>query len=201
VNSAAPGPIFIQIYGFGGNPLKYTDPDGNELEIAFYVKNIVRNELGGSKAEGSMSVYNSNTKNTFWIDNVISGGVGRTDEENGNTHVPFGTYDILETRIDGALYQRLEAQDGEYGDDVVSFKKANDHSLIRLHYRGNGLTWGCISVENDGATKIMAEMENTETGMVLVDTKFENKILRRLLPKEPQIKYGELRVVDLTGIK
>jgi hypothetical protein len=28
VNSAAPGPIFIQIYGFGGNPLKYTDPDG-----------------------------------------------------------------------------------------------------------------------------------------------------------------------------
>jgi hypothetical protein len=28
VNSAAPGPIFIQIYGFEGNPLKYTDPNG-----------------------------------------------------------------------------------------------------------------------------------------------------------------------------
>jgi hypothetical protein len=30
VNSTAPGPIFIQIYGFGGNPLKYTDPDGRK---------------------------------------------------------------------------------------------------------------------------------------------------------------------------
>jgi hypothetical protein len=31
-NPAAPGLIFIQIYKFGDNPLKYTDPDGRDWE-------------------------------------------------------------------------------------------------------------------------------------------------------------------------
>jgi hypothetical protein len=32
VNSGGSGLIFVQIYVFGDNPLKYTDPDGNEIK-------------------------------------------------------------------------------------------------------------------------------------------------------------------------
>jgi hypothetical protein len=148
-----------------------------------------------------MTVYNNDTKNVLWIDDVVSGGIGNNILRNNSEHAPFGVYDILNTTREGKLYQRLEALDNKYGDDIVNFKGQTEHSLIRLHYAGSGLTWGCIAVADEQAKEILAEMDNTTTRTVLVNSKYGNAILRLLFPKEPQTKYGELRVVDLTTLK
>jgi hypothetical protein len=184
----------------GNNPVKYVDPDGEELRINFFVTEITKNTKGGRTATGFIIVVNIDTKEFFRIDNVVSGGIGYDAKTSRSEPVPFGTYDILErTPGHDGLYQRLEAHDGNYGDDKVNFKGQNEHSLIRLHYSGGGATWGCISVPNKDAERIETEMKNTSTGEVLVDSKSSHRIKQLLFPKENQTKYGELQVIDLTS--
>jgi hypothetical protein len=183
----------------GNNPVKYTGPDGRELRIVFYVTNIIQNEFGGKTARGIMSVYNTDTKNTLWIGNVVSGGIGNTALRAGSEHASFGIYDILQnTRKDGRLFHRLEALDSNYGDDIIDFDGQNRNSEVRLHYTGRGLTWGCIAIPDEYEEKVLSEMSNTTTGTVVVNTKYEEAMARFLLPKERQIRYGELKVVDFT---
>ncbi|MDR0604774.1 MAG: hypothetical protein LBG80_10770, partial [Bacteroidales bacterium] len=182
---------------FYPNPLKYTDPDGKKLNLYFFVAKVTENESGGRTANGFMIVYNTDTKQSFMIDNVVSGGKGINVATNKSEHAPFGTYDILETTSEGKLYQRLEAQDNKYGDDKATFNDQNENSLIRLHYRGSGLTWGCVSIPDEDAAKILTEMDSTSTTKVNVDSKSRNPLKR--LFKETQIKYGELKIIDATG--
>jgi hypothetical protein len=67
VNPAAPGLIFIQIYRFEGNPLKYTDPDGKAINfvigaaIGFVSSTSI--EVGGRMASGQS--LGSAVKSTF----------------------------------------------------------------------------------------------------------------------------------------
>jgi RHS repeat-associated protein len=185
----------------GNNPVKYVDPTGKELRINFFVTEITENTEGGRTAKGYIIVSNMDTKKSFRIDNVASGGQGRSDFAKRSEPAPFGTYDILDKTPghgDG-LYQRLEAHDGNYGDDKIDFEGQNEHSLVRLHYAGSGATWGCISVPDDDAEKIQVEMENTSTSKVHVDSKSTYKIKRFFFPRESQTKYGEIRVIDLTS--
>jgi RHS repeat-associated protein len=189
--------VNLHVYHYAGNnPVKYVDPDGRILRITFFVTEIIKNEDGGRTATGFMTVYNTNTRKTFRIDNVESGGLGPTSDTRNSEFAPFGTYDILETtpNHEGALYQRLEAHDKNYGDDKVSFKGQKNHSLIRLHYKGSGSTWGCISVKDEDAKEILEEMNNTNTARVEVNSKSRNP--RKWFSKESQIKYGELTIVD-----
>jgi hypothetical protein len=39
-NSAGSGPVFIRISGFGDNPVKYTDPDGEIAEVSVDGDNV-----------------------------------------------------------------------------------------------------------------------------------------------------------------
>jgi hypothetical protein len=49
VNPSAPGLIFIQIYRLGDNPLKYTDPDGNELWIPILLIGAISLSIASDK--------------------------------------------------------------------------------------------------------------------------------------------------------
>ena len=187
----------------GNNPVKYVDPDGKKLEISFYVKAVVKNSAGGTTATGYMTVYNTNTKDSFIINNVKSGGLIGGDNESSDKHAPFGTYDILGSTKKDRVFMRLEANDNHYGDDKVNFPNQEEHSEIRLHDIGSGTTYGCISVPEDGIKKIGIELKNTSTSLTSVETKYvERKYIgsfaKKLKPYEIEKKYGELKVIDIT---
>lgn len=69
-------------------------------------------------------------------------------------------------------------------------------SLLRLHYAGQGYTWGCVSIPNKYEEKTLTELNNTSTTTVEVQSK--NFIGRTFGIKEVQTKYGELKIIDLT---
>ena len=181
----------------GNNPVNFIDPWGLEVEMVFYVTDIKDNGRGGKTATGVITVSNKSTGNFFVITDVKSGGIGseRDPKTFKSQPIPFGEYDILETTHENRLYQRLEAKDNNYGDDEVTFKGQPQHSLLRLHYAGSGLTWGCVSIPTKDEKRVQAELHNTTTTTATVKSKSKNPFKRT----ELQTDYGNLSVRDSTN--
>jgi hypothetical protein len=67
VNSTAPGLIVIQIYGFGGNPLKYTDPDG---KTDSFPDGSPKQNAQWERMQDAKAGYNSEGMNEKFADNA-----------------------------------------------------------------------------------------------------------------------------------
>ena len=174
----------------GNNPVKYTDPDGNEIIAIATITSIEKTKLGFT-ANGSIEFTDNKSNSSIKVD-FFSGGIPY-----GNP-APIGEYDILQPTKDG--HYRLEAKDSNYGDDKVS---NTSQGLIRLHEKGRGNTMGCISIKNDSDwDKVNNILKNTEKSSSTVKSKSRNPFAPKTEILE---KYGELKIIlkndiDFEGI-
>jgi RHS repeat-associated protein len=182
----------------GNNPVKYTDPDGKELRITFFVTEITENEKGGITARGYLTVHNTTTGHSFIVEGVFSGGITGLTIPNDTKHAPFGKYDILQSTHEGRFYYRLEAADSNYGDDYVNFEGQEEHSLLRFHPQGGGTSLGCVAFPQEYLDQMTEEFYKTSTTWVDVESKTKGTSWKALLRWEAQEKFGELTIVDAT---
>ena len=127
------------------------------------------------------------------VTNFVSGGipVGK--------NVPPGDYDILQKNQKG--FYRLESRDTNYGDDII---EGTDQGLIRLHHRGSGRTFGCISITDDNDwEKIDKIIQESVSTLVTVKqmrnypVPFFGIFSFDKHATEALVKYGTLRVMNV----
>src|SRR5690554_6119579 len=79
-----------------GDPVNLWDPLGLTVQINYNVTEITVNEVGGETASGFIVVINTDTGNSFDIEDVKTGGLGFGGSTHRSKPAPFGSYDILE---------------------------------------------------------------------------------------------------------
>ncbi len=174
-------PFMFGRYTYVGNdPINGIDPFGLEVQ-AYY-----------SPSNGRLLMYDLDTRAFATSNNWFTGLPGRTvSQERGP--VPAGTYSILErggNTPNGYRWYRLEANDGNFGDD--SYKGRTE---IRLH-PGN-TSYGCVTcaMNSEGKSpeyeKFDDLLQNTATGTAKVDRKGKYAFGR----SETVTDYGTLGVL------
>jgi hypothetical protein len=170
-------------------PVNYIDPIGLQVKIYVIIETrtptIIFGTRTGTTAEGTIIAQDSDTGKTVTA-RFFSGG-----KDHGEP-IPNGEYDILSPN--GKGHYRLEALDQHYGDDKV---QGTNQGELRLHGKGSGRNYGCISIIDDVAWAEIDEMlSKTTITYADVDSKSRNPFKRD--QKETLIKYGSLSVVDIT---
>jgi len=177
----------------GNNPVKYTDPDGREVDAIFEVTSYEKTMFGW-QAKGKLTITDKDTGKTITV-NAYSGGKG-TASDGVSLPLPLGNYDILEQK-EKEGYFRLEAKDSDYGNDQVEGIDAKQ-GLIRLHY--DGATYGCLCVEldkkSDAYSDFIALIKHSTVSKLSVQSKYTNKLLKFFFKQESIIKFGTLSVVQ-----
>lgn len=173
---------------------RITIPAGKQIQMEFHVQEIVDGQTEGHTAKGHLIFENKITGKTIKINEVYSGGLSIGEP------IPFGDYSILKsTHGNDILYHRLEAQDSHFGDDIINFEGQTEHSNVRLHERGSGLTFGCISIPDDDVENgsiILDELNNVDAKLVHVDLFASKNSIINFLFKEEQKQFGEMHVID-----
>jgi RHS repeat-associated protein len=147
------------------NPLKYTDPDGRQVDAVY------------DRKKGTLTITDSDTKKTVVI-RVESGG-----KPFGGA-IPAGSWEVLE-RKGKADFFRLDKVDRHLRDDK---DEATGRGQFRLHKPG--LTIGCIAARDWGEWKeARALIEGTKTTVVQ-----DNAVPWWHLRSETVVKYGTLTV-------
>ena len=119
------------------------------------------------------------------VADVFSGG------SQGAAPIPDGEYEILgfKSRIDR---YRLESIDAVFGDDLHA---ASGRSEFRLHPRGLGINWGCISAANDSSWGVIeTALQTTATSVTTVLSK-PNRFGFGGGNAEAATSYGRLTVI------
>lgn len=146
-------------------------------------------------------MINLDTNEMLHIPDVMSGGMSG-NEENNTHNAPFGNYDILE-RVDTHpgfdLFHRLEPIDSKYGNDIADFpdNKNGEQGTLRLHKKGNGVTYGCVSIPEEYESAVLNMFESTSKSKVSVNTKYRNPFKKFFKPTEDLTKYGTLKIIIL----
>lgn len=130
----------------GNNPVKYTDPDGREVDVTFEVTSYEKTSDGWT-AHGKLTLTDRDTGESVTV-NAYSGGRG-VAEDGVSLPISLGEYEILTSTSIG---YRLEAKDSNQGNDLIDGTSPAQGNL-RLHAPGGGLSYGCIGVATVDAAK------------------------------------------------
>jgi hypothetical protein len=138
------------------------------------------------KRTGTLSILDRETGGSFTA-KVFSG-----DPTHGA--IEDGQYDILSYKNRSDRY-RLEPLDSVYGDDIHNATGRNE---FRLHPRGFGINWGCISAADGSSwSTIEGALQGTSTSVVDVISK-PNRFGVGGGQAEQATKFGTLRVFSST---
>lgn len=163
------------------NPIKYTDPDGREVDIIFEITDYEKTH-DGYTAFGKLTVTDQDTNESVIV-NAYSGGRGRASD-GVSLPIPLGEYEVLEPTKIG---YRLEAIDSNKGNDIIDGTKP-EQGNVRLHRPGSGLSYGCIGVATQEEWEQVKDMiSNTRKSVSKVDK-------WRGLSSTTVVKYGNLVV-------
>ena len=93
--------------------MKYTDPDGRELDVTFEVTSYEKTNDGWA-AHGKLTLMDRDTGESVTV-NAYSGERG-VAEDGVSFPIPLGEYEILAPT---SICYRLEAKDSNQGNDLI----------------------------------------------------------------------------------
>lgn len=183
--------VNLSLYHYAANnPVKYTDPDGREVDATFEVTSYEKTNDGWT-AHGKLTLTDRDTGESVTV-NAYSGGRG-VAEDGVSLPIPLGEYEILAPTSIG---YRLEAKDSNLlasgenqGNDLIDGTSPAQGNL-RLHAPCGGLSYGCIGVATvDEWRSVQNLILNTSQSTSKVDR------LKGLLSIDIT-KYGDLKVIQ-----
>ena len=176
--------VNLSLYHYAANnPVKYTDPDGREVDATFEVTSYEKTNDGWT-AHGKLTLTDRDTGESVTV-NAYSGGRG-VAEDGVSLPIPLGEYEILAPTSIG---YRLEAKDSNQGNDLIDGRSPAQGNL-RLHAPCGGLSYGCIGVATvDEWRSVQNLILNTSQSTSKVDR------LKGLLSIDIT-KYGDLKVIQ-----